>query len=109
MTNPFSLEGETALITGGGTGLGLGIATSFVQAGARVVLVGRRADVLKSAVKKLGEAASFEPHDVNQLDRAAELVQRVSDRVGRISLLVNNAGIHLKKAAVDTTPAEFNS
>lgn len=109
MTNPFSLEGETALITGGGSGLGLGIATSFVQAGARVVLVGRRADVLKAAVKQLGDAASFEPHDVTQLDRAADLVQRVTDRVGRISLLVNNAGIHLKKSAVDTTPTEFNS
>jgi gluconate 5-dehydrogenase len=109
MTNPFSLEGETALITGGGTGLGFGIATSFVQAGARVVLVGRRTDVLKSAVKQLGDAAAFEPHDVTQLDRASDLVKRVTDRVGRISLLVNNAGIHLKKQAVDTTPAEFNS
>lgn len=109
MTNPFSLAGETALITGGGSGLGLGIATSFVQAGARVVLVGRRTDVLKAAVKQLGDAASFESHDVTQLDRASALVQRVADRVGPISLLVNNAGIHLKKSAVDTSPAEFNS
>ena len=109
MTNPFSLEGETALVTGGGSGLGLGIATSFIQAGARVVLVGRRADVLKAAVKQLGDTASFETHDVTQLDRASDLVKRVTDRVGRISLLVNNAGNHLKKPAVDTTPPEFNS
>ncbi|HVT29687.1 MAG TPA: SDR family NAD(P)-dependent oxidoreductase, partial [Lacipirellulaceae bacterium] len=47
MNAPFSLVGETALVTGGGTGLGLGIARCFVRAGARVVLVGRRADVLK--------------------------------------------------------------
>jgi len=109
MTNPFSLQGETALVTGGGSGLGLGIATSFVQAGARVVLVGRRTEVLKAAVQQLGDTASFETHDVTQLDRASDLVKRVTDRVGRISLLVNNAGNHLKKPAVDTTPAEFNS
>jgi NAD(P)-dependent dehydrogenase (short-subunit alcohol dehydrogenase family) len=50
-SNPvFSLEGETALITGGGSGPGLGIMECFVQAGARVALVGRRSDVLQKAV-----------------------------------------------------------
>ena len=109
MKNPFSLKGETALITGGGSGLGLGIATSFAQAGARVVLVGRRADVLEKAARKLGRAAIFEPQDVTRFDEAGELLQRIHKRVGRISILVNNAGIHLKKPAVDTTPAEFNA
>jgi Glycoside hydrolase family 2 C-terminal domain 5/Domain of unknown function (DUF4982)/short chain dehydrogenase len=60
MANPFSLQGETALITGGGTGLGFGIAKSFVQAGAQVVLVGRRVGILKEAVNKLGSSATFE-------------------------------------------------
>jgi gluconate 5-dehydrogenase len=109
MTAPFSLEGETALITGGGSGLGLGIATCFVQAGARVVLVGRRPDVLKDAVSQLGEAAAFEAHDVTRLNEAPALIERVTKRFGRISILVNNAGIHLKKPAVETTPAEFNA
>ncbi|MEK7781268.1 MAG: SDR family oxidoreductase, partial [Verrucomicrobiota bacterium] len=109
METPFSLKGETALITGGGSGLGLGIATCFVQAGARVVLVGRRAEVLKAAAKKLGRAATVEVHDITELDAAEDLIQRVTKRVGPISILVNNAGIHLKKLAVDTTPAEFNS
>jgi gluconate 5-dehydrogenase len=109
MKNPFSLKGETALITGGGSGLGLGIATSFAQAGARVVLVGRRADVLEKAARKLGRAAIYEPQDVTRFDEAGELLQRIHKRVGRISILVNNAGIHLKKPAVDTTPAEFNA
>jgi gluconate 5-dehydrogenase len=108
MRNLFSLQGETALITGGGTGLGFGIASSFVQAGARVILVGRRADVLEKAAVKLGDAASFEPHDISRLDEAEDLVQRLTARVGNISILVNNAGIHLKKSAVETTTAEFN-
>lgn len=109
MEKPFSLQGEIALITGGGSGLGLGIATCFVKAGARVVLVGRRPEVLKVAAKKLGRAATVEAHDITQLDQAEDLIQRVTKRVGPVSILVNNAGIHLKKLAVDTTPTEFNS
>lgn len=109
MENPFSLKGETALITGGGSGLGLGIATCFVKAGARVVLVGRREDVLNTAAKQLGRAATVEAHDITQMDQAEDLIQRMTKRVGPVSILVNNAGIHLKKLAVDTTPEEFNS
>ena len=67
--NPFSLEGETALITGGGTGLGLGIATCLAKAGARVVLVGRRADVLKKAAAKIGKSATFEANTLPNLSR----------------------------------------
>jgi gluconate 5-dehydrogenase len=104
---PFSLEGETALITGGGSGLGLGIATCFAQAGARVVLVGRRAEALKAAAKGLGRNASFVAHDINDAQRADELVAQVVRSVGPVSILVNNAGIHLKKWAVETTPDEF--
>jgi NAD(P)-dependent dehydrogenase (short-subunit alcohol dehydrogenase family) len=109
MNNPFSLQGETALITGGGTGLGFGIAACFVQAGARVVLVGRRADALAEAAAKLGKAAAFEAHDITRLKHTDDLVRRVTRRVGAISILVNNAGVHLKKPAVETTAAEFNS
>lgn len=109
MQHPFSLDGETALITGGGSGLGLGIARSFVEAGAQVVLVGRRRDVLEQAAAGLGSAASWEAHDIDQLDQAEALVLRVTQRVGDISILVNNAGIHLKKPAVETTTGEFHA
>ena len=109
MEKPFSLKGEIALITGGGSGLGLGIATCFVKAGAQVVLVGRRADVLKTAAKKLGRSATIEAHDITQLDQVDDLIQHVNKSVGPVSILVNNAGIHLKKLAVDTTPREFNT
>lgn len=104
-TSPFSLAGETALITGGGSGLGLGIARCFVKAGARVILVGRREDVLATACAELGDSASFIAHDVTDVSGAEALIQRT----GPISILVNNAGIHLKKDAVDTTPDEFSN
>jgi gluconate 5-dehydrogenase len=103
----FSLEREIAVITGGGTGIGLAIAESMASAGARVVLVGRREAELKAAVKAIGSRASYVIHDVTQLDEAAPLVERIGRDVGPITCLVNNAGIHLKKAAVDTTPEEF--
>src|SRR5262249_19269543 len=107
MNKVFSLEGETALITGGGSGLGLGMATCFVEAGAKVVLVGRRADVLEASAKKLGPNAFAEAHDITKLDQAGALIERATKRVGPISILVNNAGVHLKKSAVDSTPEEF--
>lgn len=105
----FSLAGETALITGGGSGLGLGVARCFVRSGARVVLVGRREELLRKAAQQLGPAALAQPHDVTKIDQANDFIRRVTRRVGPISILVNNAGIHLKKSAVETTPGEFNS
>ena len=106
----FSLEGETALITGGGTGLGLGIATCLAAAGARVVLVGRRETELSAAAAGIGSAASYVSHDITQLDKASELVSAAGKASGApISILVNNAGIHIKKPSVDTTPEEFQS
>src|SRR3954467_12647327 len=82
MNESFSLAGETALITGGGTGLGLGMARCFVQAGAKVVLVGRREQELSKAQAELGGMASFVSHDITQLDRAAELVARAEKASG---------------------------
>src|SRR5437762_1927162 len=93
MSDVFRLDGETALITGGGSGLGLGIARCFVEAGAKVVLVGRREVELKHAASELGESVGFVAHDITQLDRAAELIERAQFVAKRpISILVNNAG-----------------
>jgi NAD(P)-dependent dehydrogenase (short-subunit alcohol dehydrogenase family) len=103
----FSLEREIAVITGGGTGIGLAIAHSMASAGARVVLVGRREAELDLAVKMIGPRASYVVHDVIDLDKAPAVVARISADVGPITCLVNNAGIHLKKPAVDTTSEEF--
>lgn len=106
----FSLEGETALITGGGTGLGFGIATCMAAAGARVVLAGRREEELAKAAAAIGVSASYVVHDITELDRAGELAAAAEKSAAApISILVNNAGIHIKKPAVETTSAEFQS
>ena len=110
MKTPFTLENETALITGGGTGIGLGIARCMVQNGARVVLVGRREEPLAKACADLGGQASFVAADITRLDAASELVATAA-KVAQspISILVNNAGTHLKKFAEDTTPEDFQN
>lgn len=108
--NPFSLENETALITGGGTGIGLGIARCMIAAGARVVLVGRRESELSHACAGLGDKATYVAQDITRFDELLELVRQAEERSGSpLSILVNNAGIHVKKLAVDTTPEDFQN
>lgn len=108
--NAFRLEGETALITGGGTGLGLGMAKCLAGAGAKVVLVGRREPELQQAAAEIGALASFVAHDITQLSRAGELIA-AAEKVagGPVTILVNNAGVHLKKPAAETRPEEFQA
>ena len=109
MMTEYEIDGEVALITGGGTGLGLGIARCLVRAGARVVLVGRREEILAAAVAELGPSAGSEVCDVTDVSQTPAVMERIEKRWGTISILVNNAGIHLKKPAVSTTEAEFQS
>jgi NAD(P)-dependent dehydrogenase (short-subunit alcohol dehydrogenase family) len=105
----FSLRGETALITGGGTGIGLAMAKAMRGAGAKVVLAGRREPELAAAVKELGDGAAYVVHDVNRLELAPTLVAQVEKAHGPVTCLVNNAGQNLKKPAVDTSAEEFEA
>ncbi len=106
----YSLAGETALITGGGTGIGLGIARCMIMSGARVVLVGRREKELAAACHELGAEASFVVQDITKFQELPGLVQKADKSAGHpVSILVNNAGIHLKKLAEETTAEEFQS
>jgi gluconate 5-dehydrogenase len=104
----FSLKGEVALITGGGTGLGFAIASAFIQAGARVVITGRRESVLHDAANALGASAVPIVHDVTSKDAGA-LVKQIEEQLGSVSILVNNAGIHLKKDVLHTSNEEFQT
>jgi gluconate 5-dehydrogenase len=104
---PFRLDGEVALVTGGGSGLGRAIARCLAGAGARVVLAGRQAERLQETARPLGARAAWFVHDVTRLDDAPAFVQNAVKSFGPITILVNNAGIHFKKPAVETTEAEF--
>jgi NAD(P)-dependent dehydrogenase (short-subunit alcohol dehydrogenase family) len=104
----FRLDGEVALITGGGSGLGLGMARTMHAAGAQVVLVGRRAEMVRNAAAELGEGAHWAVADVTAYATIPALVEHVREKVGPISILCNNAGINFKKPAVDTSVEEFS-
>lgn len=105
----FSLRDEVALITGGGTGIGLAIGQAMAAAGARVVLVGRRETELKAAVSQVGAGASYVVQDITRTEDLPAMVERIHREVGPITCLINNAGVHLKKAAVDTSADEFET
>ncbi|WP_299430173.1 glucose 1-dehydrogenase [uncultured Maribacter sp.] len=103
----FSLQGKKALVTGGGSGIGFGIAKTFVEAGAEVLIVGRNEDKLIKAKNELGEQCRYLSFDVSQLDEIPALVQNIEKDWGGLDVLVNCAGTHLKKNAVDTSDSEF--
>jgi NAD(P)-dependent dehydrogenase (short-subunit alcohol dehydrogenase family) len=104
--NAFRLDGQLALVTGGGTGLGYGMCQAMVEAGARVVIVGRREEVLRQACEGLGSSAGSIRCDVTDLAGLPGLVEEAERRFGPLTILVNNAGIHLKKPTVDVSDAE---
>lgn len=109
MTNPFSLENKLALVTGGGSGLGFEIAKCLRDAGAKVVITGRRENMLEEAIKAIGKNVLYVVNDVSDLSKTTELVDKITQNYGEIDILVNNAGINMKKPAVDVTDMEFNN
>jgi peroxisomal 2,4-dienoyl-CoA reductase len=88
------LDGQVALITGGATGIGYGIAELLSTLGAHVVLASRKRENLDAAVARLesaGRLASAEQLDVRDADAVKATIQKVATERGRIDLLVNNA------------------
>jgi NAD(P)-dependent dehydrogenase (short-subunit alcohol dehydrogenase family) len=86
------LEGKIAVVTGGNSGIGLGVAERFVLEGASVVITGRRQAELEAAVKVIGTGASAFRTDVSQLSDLDALFGYVKAEHGRIDVLVANAG-----------------
>ena len=89
-----TLEGRTAIVTGGGTGIGRAIAQEFARLGAKLVLASRSAEHLEPAVSELrsmGAEAMAVPTDVRIPEQVERLCEETTRRFGRIDILVNNA------------------
>ena len=109
---PGLLDGQVAIITGGGTGIGFGIAELAAELGAHVVLASRKLEHLEPAVAKLkaaGGKASAEQVDVRDLEAVKGMVARVADAHGRIDLLVNNAAGNFYVPSADMSPNAWRS
>jgi NAD(P)-dependent dehydrogenase (short-subunit alcohol dehydrogenase family) len=103
------VQGRVAIVTGGGSGLGLGIATKFTQHGVQTVIVGRDPEKLNAAKAQLGENAFPMACDLRDLASIPALVENVIDQFARIDILVNNAGITMKKEFTEVTDDDFQS
>ena len=93
----FDLSGKTALVSGGATGLGLGICQGLAEAGASLAICARRQEVCQEAAQKLaaehGVRAVGLRMDVGQGDEIGRAVEETCSRLGRIDILVNSAGV----------------
>ncbi|MDF1610102.1 glucose 1-dehydrogenase, partial [Hoeflea sp. YIM 152468] len=108
----FDVSGEIALVTGGGTGLGLAMARVLADNGARVALAGRDHASLEAAVEALvslgGKAVSV-PLDVRRDDTISAAFDQVESTFGPISVLINNAGIAHRDKATKLTREVFGN
>jgi NAD(P)-dependent dehydrogenase (short-subunit alcohol dehydrogenase family) len=95
MRDLFSLEGKTALVTGGSVGIGAMIAEGFVNFGAKVYIVARREEALKKKQEELAKIGSCEyiVADISSIAGIKELTKAFGEREQSLDILVNNAGI----------------
>src|ERR1700733_2781843 len=105
---PGMLEGRSALVTGGGTGLGKATALELARCGATVAIAGRRDDVLAEAAEEIEAATGRRVHtavgDVRSPDDARATVQATIEGAGGLDVLVNNAGGQFFSAAEQIAP-----
>ncbi len=109
--NDKQLGGKVALVTGASKGLGKAMAMALAAQGARLALVSRDAARLNQVAREIqtrgGQAEAF-PADVTDESQVRALAEAVTGRFGRLQVLINNAGINLRKAVTEFTLGEWN-
>jgi NAD(P)-dependent dehydrogenase (short-subunit alcohol dehydrogenase family) len=97
------LKDKAALVTGAGQGFGYGIAEAFVREGARVACLDLKGEVAEAAAKRLGPSAIALKGDVSNRADVERAAHAAIDALGRIDIVVNNAGVALHRLALDTS------
>ena len=108
----INLKGRTAVITGGSRGLGEAMAKALAEAGAQIALVARdrtRLERVREDIAKSGGTAEVFVADVTQENAVAALAEAVKARFGNPQILINSAGINVRKNLVEFTLEEFRS
>jgi 2-dehydro-3-deoxy-D-gluconate 5-dehydrogenase len=109
-SDPFSLEGLTAVVTGANTGLGQAIAVALAQAGANIAAVGRTAPTeTGAAVQAAGTKFLAIDADLGSTSRLPTIVQDVVGWAGSLDILVNNAGIIRRGEALEFTEEDWDA
>lgn len=106
------LAGKTAVVTGGGTGIGWAIAEAFAREGCRVAIAGRRADKLREAAAQFTGQPSiaFHPVDVGERASVEQLFAWARQQLGQIDILVNSAGINvLRRTMAEVSPEDWDT
>ena len=102
----FDLNGKAALVTGGNGGIGLGMAQGLAQAGAKVAIAGRDKTKSAAALKSLPGAIALEA-DLTDEKSCRAMVEEAAKRLGRLDILINNAGMNVRKQPQDFTLDEW--
>jgi 7-alpha-hydroxysteroid dehydrogenase len=103
----FRLDGQVAVVTGAGRGIGAGTALALAESGADVLISSRTESQLIDVAKRIeetGRRAVVVPTDLSKLDEVEGLAQRAYDDLGRLDIVVNNVGGTIPNAFLDTTP-----
>jgi glucose 1-dehydrogenase len=100
------LADRFAVVTGAARGLGLAIATRFVEEGARVLLADLDGDAVAAAAARLGQPGL--PVDVSMKDEVERMVEAATGEFGRVDVLINNAGLYRNTPLADLTEAELD-
>ncbi|WP_261387373.1 SDR family NAD(P)-dependent oxidoreductase [Chitinophaga pinensis] len=102
------LKNKVAVITGGNSGIGLGAAKLFAQEGAKVVITGRDAETINSAVTEIGNGAMGYVSDVSDMSSFVLLFKEIHATLGKIDVLIVNAGIMLTAPIAEMTEEIFD-
>ena len=108
--SPFDLKGRVALVTGGNGGIGLGMARGLAQAGAAIAVAGRNLEKSEAAAAELsakGVKTAVVEVDVTDEMSCRKMVDTTMAQLGRLDILINNAGINIRKQPQDYTLAEW--
>ena len=104
----FDLTGKVALVTGGNGGIGLGMAKGLAASGALVMIAGRDAEKNRAAVEALGGSADAVAVDLAEESGATTATDAVVRKFGRLDILINNAGINIRKSPQDYSLEEWH-
>jgi NADP-dependent 3-hydroxy acid dehydrogenase YdfG len=107
-----AFEGQTAVITGGGTGVGSSVALALAMARARIYLIGRRLVVLESIAAKarsLGAEATCYSADLASSSGQLELTQQLRRDLPHVDILIQNAGVHFSGPIEHASPTDFDT